>query len=45
LITNEISNGLADKIIRGELKMGQAAEVKIRDDKEGLEVVHIAEAA
>ncbi|PNP41459.1 hypothetical protein TGAMA5MH_06787 [Trichoderma gamsii] len=45
LITNEISNGLADKIIRGELKMGQTAEVRIRDDKEGLEVVHTTETA
>lgn len=45
LITNEISNGLADKIIRGELKMGQSAEVKLRDDKQGLEVVLITEAA
>ncbi|GJN73225.1 heat shock protein 78, mitochondrial precursor [Purpureocillium lilacinum] len=45
LITNEIGNGLADKIIRGQLKMGQAAEVKIRDDKEGLEVVNVSEEA
>ncbi|KAJ6445888.1 heat shock protein 78, mitochondrial precursor [Purpureocillium lavendulum] len=44
LITNEIGNGLADKIIRGQLKMGQAAEVKIRDDKEGLEVLNLSEA-
>ncbi|UNI21094.1 chaperone ATPase hsp78 [Purpureocillium takamizusanense] len=43
LITNEIGNGLADKIIRGQLKMGQAAEVRIRDDKEGLEVINISE--
>lgn len=39
LITNEISNGLADKIIRGQLKSGETAEVKIKDDKQGLEVV------
>jgi ATP-dependent Clp protease ATP-binding subunit ClpB len=45
LITNEISNALADKIIRGELKMGETAEVKIRDDQEGLEVVNVATAA
>ncbi|KAK2595231.1 chaperone ATPase hsp78 [Conoideocrella luteorostrata] len=38
LITNEISNRLADKIIRGQLKMGQAAEVKISDDNSRLEV-------
>mgnify|MGYP004708486943 CR=1 FL=1 len=36
LITNEIGNGLADQIIKGQLKMGEKAEVKIRDDKEGL---------
>ncbi|KAL7925078.1 P-loop containing nucleoside triphosphate hydrolase protein [Trichoderma austrokoningii] len=45
LITNEISNGLADKIIRGELKMGETAEVKIRDDKEGLDIVKTSKAA
>ncbi|KAM4059719.1 AAA (Cdc48 subfamily) domain-containing protein [Hirsutella rhossiliensis] len=39
LITNEIGNGLADKIIRGQLKMGQTAEVRVRDDGQGLEVV------
>lgn len=39
LITNEISNGLADKIIRGQLKSGETAEVKIKDDKQGLEVM------
>ncbi|KND89550.1 Heat shock protein 78, mitochondrial [Tolypocladium ophioglossoides CBS 100239] len=44
LITNEIGNGLADKIIRGKLKMGQTAEVTLRDDKEGLEVVNVSEA-
>ncbi|KAF9763509.1 chaperone ATPase hsp78 [Fusarium sp. DS 682] len=38
LITNEIGNGLADQIIKGQLKMGETAEVKIRDDKEGLEI-------
>ncbi|KAK5990834.1 Heat shock protein 78 [Cladobotryum mycophilum] len=45
LITNEIGNGLADQIIRGQLKMGQRAEVKIRDDKEGLEIVNQSETA
>ena len=39
LITNEIANGLADKIIRGQLKMGETAEVRIREDNEGLEVL------
>ena len=38
LITNEIGNHLADRIIKGQLKMGETAEVKIRDDKEGLEI-------
>ncbi|KAH8179839.1 AAA domain (Cdc48 subfamily) domain-containing protein [Sarocladium implicatum] len=38
LITNEIGNGLAQKIIRGEIKMGQTAEVKIREDGSGLDV-------
>ncbi|QLI73276.1 Heat shock protein 78 [Metarhizium brunneum] len=45
LITNEIGNGLADKIIRGQLKMGQAAEVKIKQDGMGLEVVNTFEIA
>jgi ATP-dependent Clp protease ATP-binding subunit ClpB len=40
LITSEIANGLADKIIRGELKMGESAEVRIREDNEGLEIHH-----
>lgn len=44
LITTEIGNSLADKIIRGELKMGETAEVKIRDDKEGLEIINAATA-
>ncbi|RDA95984.1 hypothetical protein CP533_5870 [Ophiocordyceps camponoti-saundersi (nom. inval.)] len=38
LITNEISNGLADGIIRGNLKMGQTAEVAVREDQKGLVV-------
>ncbi|KAI1488142.1 ATPase [Biscogniauxia mediterranea] len=38
LITTEISNGLADKIIRGELKRGERAGVRIKEDKSGLEV-------
>ncbi|KAJ6782009.1 hypothetical protein PWT90_10033 [Aphanocladium album] len=46
LITNEISNGLADQIIRGKLTMGQTASVRIKDDKSGLEVINTsAEAA
>jgi len=39
LITTEIANGLADRIIRGELKMGQMANVRVRDDGEGLDVL------
>ncbi|KAM0225875.1 hypothetical protein ACHAQD_000835 [Fusarium lateritium] len=38
LITNEIGNGLAGQIIKGQLKMGETAEVKVREDKEGLEI-------
>lgn len=38
LITTEIGNSLADKIIRGDIKMGQNALVKIKEDKSGLEV-------
>lgn len=45
LITNEISNGLADKIIRGQLKMGERAEVTIKEDGSGLDVVHAPVAA
>jgi ATP-dependent Clp protease ATP-binding subunit ClpB len=39
LITNEIGNGLADRIIRGQLKMGERAEAKIKEDGSGLEIV------
>ncbi|KAI5866903.1 P-loop containing nucleoside triphosphate hydrolase protein [Durotheca rogersii] len=42
LITTEISNGLADKIIRGELKTGERASVRIKGDNLGLEVYPIA---
>lgn len=38
LITNEIGNGLADQIIKGQIKMGDTAEIKIREDNEGLEI-------
>ncbi|KAJ4163800.1 hypothetical protein LMH87_005505 [Akanthomyces muscarius] len=44
LITNEISNGLADQIIRGKLRMGETAEVRIKDDKTGLEVINTSAA-
>jgi ATP-dependent Clp protease ATP-binding subunit ClpB len=39
LIAREIGNGLADKIIRGEIRNGSVAVVRIRDAGEGLEVV------
>jgi len=45
LITNEIGNALAAKIIKGELKGGETAEVKIRDDQQGLEISNVATAA
>ncbi|KAI1415955.1 P-loop containing nucleoside triphosphate hydrolase protein [Hypoxylon sp. FL1857] len=41
LITTEISNGLADKIIRGELKRGDKASVRVKEDNSGLEVFPI----
>lgn len=44
LITNEIANGLADRIIRGQLRMGETAEVRIKEDGEGLEIVDAATA-
>lgn len=42
LITTEIGNGLADKIIRGQLKRGAAATVRIKEDKSGLDI-HVEE--
>lgn len=38
LITTEIGNGLADKIIRGELKRNDTAGVRIKEDDSGLEI-------
>jgi len=38
LISKEIANGLADKIIRGELKMGETAVVNINGEGDGLNV-------
>lgn len=38
LITHQIGNKLADKIIRGEMKMGDTAEVFINADGDALEV-------
>ena len=42
LISREIGNGLADRIIRGEVRTGQTASVEIRKDGEGLDVVGAA---
>ncbi|KAF2276082.1 P-loop containing nucleoside triphosphate hydrolase protein [Westerdykella ornata] len=39
LISKEIGNGLADRIIRGEIKGGDVAKVSIKDDKSHLEIV------
>ncbi|KAK2626884.1 hypothetical protein QTJ16_004059 [Diplocarpon rosae] len=39
LISTQIGNGLADKIIRGELKMGGMAEVRINSQNNGLEII------
>lgn len=38
LITHQISNNLADKIIRGDIKMGDTAVVSVDEDGSGLEV-------
>jgi ATP-dependent Clp protease ATP-binding subunit ClpB len=43
LITNEIGNGLADKIIRGEIKMGETARVNIKENNSGLQVIPVSE--
>ncbi|KAF2120477.1 P-loop containing nucleoside triphosphate hydrolase protein [Lophiotrema nucula] len=42
LIAKEIGNGLADKIIRGEIKGGDTARVSIKSDDGGLAVSAIA---
>lgn len=39
LITHQISNNLADKIIRGDIKMGDTAVVSVKEDGSGLEVI------
>lgn len=44
LITTEIGNGLADKIIRGELKRGDRASARIGSDGKSLEVFRDVEA-
>lgn len=38
LIAKEVGNGLADKIIRGEIRSGNTAKVAIREDGSGLTV-------
>ncbi|KAF1911833.1 P-loop containing nucleoside triphosphate hydrolase protein [Ampelomyces quisqualis] len=38
LIAREIGNGLADKLIRGEIRSGQVAKVTIKEDGSGLSV-------
>jgi ATP-dependent Clp protease ATP-binding subunit ClpB len=38
LVSREIGNGLADKIIRGEIKGSDVAKVAVREDGEGLVV-------
>lgn len=38
LIAKEVGNGLADKIIRGEIRSGNVAKVAIREDGSGLTV-------
>lgn len=45
LITTEIGNALAGKIIAGGLKMEETAEVRIREDGEGLEVAVLPKVA
>ena len=38
LISKQIGNGLADKIIRGQIKTGDKAIVKINEKGDGLEI-------
>lgn len=38
LVTTEIGNGLADSIIRGEIKTGDTAKVAVKEDRSGLVV-------
>ena len=39
LVASQIGNGLADLIIRGDIKDGQSARVVVRESGEGLEVI------
>jgi ATP-dependent Clp protease ATP-binding subunit ClpB len=43
LISKEIGNRLADKIIRGQVTSGQTARVAFNANKDGLEVIALAE--
>lgn len=38
LITTQIGNGLADKIIRGAIKMGDNVNVSLNQDKSGITI-------
>lgn len=38
LIAKEVGNGLADRIIRGEIKSGDTANVSLREDGQGLQI-------
>ncbi|KAI5309464.1 chaperone ATPase hsp78 [Ascosphaera atra] len=39
LISKEIGNNLADKLIRGEVKSNETAHVSLKSDKSGLEII------
>ncbi|KAI9676985.1 MAG: chaperone ATPase hsp78 [Caeruleum heppii] len=39
LIAKEIGNGLADQIIRGKIRSGEAAEIQLKDGGDGLAVI------
>jgi ATP-dependent Clp protease ATP-binding subunit ClpB len=45
LISKEIGNRLADKIIRGQVTSGQTARVAFNANKDGLEVIALADSA
>ena len=42
LIAKEVGNGLADKIIRGEIRSGQKAQISLKPSEDGLEVTAAA---
>ncbi|KAH0536657.1 chaperone ATPase hsp78 [Glutinoglossum americanum] len=43
LIAKEVGNGLADQIIRGQIKTGDVAKVFIKENSEGLQVVPVSQ--